>query len=78
MQRTAVQGSPAILAGVTGTWFKDAPTDVSEPHPFRYSFTDLEIGKTIETATRTTQFLAASGAARAAMNQHRQRRPVAR
>lgn len=53
MQRTAVQGSPAILAGVTGTWFKDAPTDTSEPHPFRYSFTDLEIGKTIETKART-------------------------
>ena len=53
MQRTAVQGSPAILAGVTGTWFKDAPVDASEPHPFRYSFTDLEIGKTINTEART-------------------------
>ena len=52
MQRTAVQGSPAVLAGVTGTWFKDAPVEKEAPHPFRYSFTDLEIGKTIETESR--------------------------
>ena len=53
MQRTAVQGSPAILTGVTGQWMKDAPFDASAPHPFRLKFGELEIGKTIETAERT-------------------------
>jgi len=53
MQRTAIQGSPAILSGVTGTWFKDAPVNAEAPHPFRFNFTDLEIGKTINTEART-------------------------
>ena len=52
MQRTAVQGSPEILAGVTGVWQAGAPADAEKPHPFRYSFNDLEIGKTIETEPR--------------------------
>ena len=53
MQRTAVQGSPEILSQVTGVWQKGAPTETKEPHPFRYSFNELEIGKTIETEPRT-------------------------
>ncbi len=53
MQRTAVQGSPGILAGVTGVWQNGAPVEAEAPHPFRYSFNELEIGKTIETAPRT-------------------------
>ncbi len=52
MQRTAVQGSPEILAGVTGVWQNGAPVEADAPHPFRYSFNELEIGKTIETAPR--------------------------
>ncbi len=52
MQRTAVQGSPDILAGVTGVWQQNAPVEAETPHPFRYSFNELEIGKTIETAPR--------------------------
>ncbi len=53
MQRTAVQGSPDILAGVTGVWQNGAPVESDAPHPFRYSFNELEIGKTIVTAPRT-------------------------
>lgn len=53
MQRTAIQGSPMIIAGVTGQWMKDAPVQADAPHPFRLRFSELEIGKTIHTAERT-------------------------
>ncbi len=53
MQRTAVQGSPEILRAVTGSWVKGAATEAKPPHPFRYRFNELEIGKTIETKART-------------------------
>ncbi|MAW82036.1 MAG: phenylacetic acid degradation bifunctional protein PaaZ [Parvularcula sp.] len=53
MQRTAIQGSPDILAGITGAWVKGAPVDAEKPHPFRYKFGELEIGKTIDTDART-------------------------
>jgi len=53
MQRTAIQGSPAIINGVTNIWMKGAGIDASEPHPFRLKFDELEIGKTIETKERT-------------------------
>ncbi|MEZ5895434.1 MAG: phenylacetic acid degradation bifunctional protein PaaZ [Parvularculaceae bacterium] len=53
MQRSAVQGSPDILAGVTGAWVNNAPIESEKPHPFRYKFGDLEIGKTIHTDART-------------------------
>ena len=53
MQRTALQGSPEILAGVTNVWMRGAETDARPPHPFRLSFGEVEIGKSIETAART-------------------------
>ena len=46
MQRTALQGSPAMLAGITRRWSKGAPILEGEQHPFRYHFEDLEIGRT--------------------------------
>ncbi|UFW51302.1 MULTISPECIES: phenylacetic acid degradation bifunctional protein PaaZ [Bradyrhizobium] len=46
MQRTAVQGSPAMISGITGRWIKGAPTLETEKHPFRYYFEDLDIGQT--------------------------------
>ncbi|MBB5519674.1 phenylacetic acid degradation bifunctional protein PaaZ [Amphiplicatus metriothermophilus] len=52
MQRTALQGSPAILTGVANSWIKGAPVDAAPPHPFRLKFGALEIGKTIETKPR--------------------------
>ncbi|MEZ5928952.1 MAG: phenylacetic acid degradation bifunctional protein PaaZ [Parvularculaceae bacterium] len=53
MQRTAIQGSPDILTGVTGAWVKGSKYQATPPHPFRLKFGELEIGKTIETAERT-------------------------
>ena len=53
MQRTAVQGSPETLRAVAGSWVKGAAIEAKPPHPFRYRFSELEIGKTIETKART-------------------------
>lgn len=53
MQRTAVQGSPEILTGVTNVWTRGASIDAKGPHPFRLKFGELELGKTIETDPRT-------------------------
>jgi oxepin-CoA hydrolase / 3-oxo-5,6-dehydrosuberyl-CoA semialdehyde dehydrogenase len=46
MQRTAIQGSPAMLTGLTGRWIKGAPIEEKEKHPFRFHFEDLAIGQT--------------------------------
>jgi oxepin-CoA hydrolase/3-oxo-5,6-dehydrosuberyl-CoA semialdehyde dehydrogenase len=53
MQRTAVQGSPAMLTKVTGSWSKGAPIVEKERHPFRYHFEDLDIGQTFYSKERT-------------------------
>jgi len=52
MQRTAVQASPNLLAGITRRWVKGAKTVETDVHPFRLSFGELEIGRTIHTASR--------------------------
>lgn len=52
MQRTAIQGSPDILAAVTKSWVPGG-TEVDAPaHPFTRKFHDLSIGETIHTAPR--------------------------
>lgn len=53
MQRTAVQGSPAMLAAITREWSKGADERTSELHPFRKTFGELEVGDTLVTGTRT-------------------------
>ena len=53
MQRTALQGSPRMLTGATGRWIAGAPADADPPHPFRLRFSELEIGKQLNTAART-------------------------
>ena len=53
MQRTAVQGSPDILAGITRSYVPGSKTLSKERHPFRLRFSQLEIGHSIETAPRT-------------------------
>ncbi len=53
MQRTAIQGSPEVLRAVTGSWVKGSRVEAKPPHPFRYHFSDLEIGKTVQTPSRT-------------------------
>ncbi len=52
MQRTAIQGSPDILTAIGQQWVSGA-TEVPAPtHPFTRTFTELEIGETINTAAR--------------------------
>ncbi|HTT99648.1 MAG TPA: phenylacetic acid degradation bifunctional protein PaaZ [Rhizomicrobium sp.] len=53
MQRTALQGSPRMLSGVTHDWMRGAPEDRTPPHPFRLKLGELEPGKTLITASRT-------------------------
>ena len=52
MQRTAVQGSPDVIAAVTGQWLPGATTTEGPAHPFRRSFDALRIGDTLHTAER--------------------------
>lgn len=53
MQRTALQGSPRMLASVTSNWMSGAPEMREGPHPFRLRFGELELGKTLVTDART-------------------------
>jgi oxepin-CoA hydrolase/3-oxo-5,6-dehydrosuberyl-CoA semialdehyde dehydrogenase len=53
MQRTALQGSPRMLAGITKSWISGAPEERTGPHPFRLKFGEVEPGKTLVTDPRT-------------------------
>ncbi|WP_299861638.1 phenylacetic acid degradation bifunctional protein PaaZ [uncultured Hoeflea sp.] len=53
MQRTAIQGSPDIISGVTGTWIKGASRPEAPAHPFTRTFNELEIGESIAAGPRT-------------------------
>jgi len=53
LQRTAVQGSPSMLAAVTGEYVRGARVNESEPHPFRKHFEDLQVGDSLLTHRRT-------------------------
>ncbi|ASM79192.1 enoyl-CoA hydratase (plasmid) [Vitreoscilla filiformis] len=53
LQRTAVQGSPSMLAAITGEYVRGAAVKDSELHPFRRYFEDLEIGHSLLTHRRT-------------------------
>lgn len=53
LQRTAVQGSPAMLAAVTGEHVRGAPVNEDGVHPFRKHFEDLRIGDSLLTHRRT-------------------------
>jgi oxepin-CoA hydrolase/3-oxo-5,6-dehydrosuberyl-CoA semialdehyde dehydrogenase len=53
MQRTALQGSPAVLSSVVKQWLPGAPKPEGEVHPFRKRICELEIGYTLKTASRT-------------------------
>ena len=53
MQRTAIQGSPDLIAGITGQWLPGAAQAPGPAHPFRRSYHDLAIGETLETPERT-------------------------
>ena len=53
MQRSALQGSPDLLAAATQVWMKGATEDDKGPHPFRYNFDEIYLGKTLNTESRT-------------------------
>ena len=53
LQRAAVQGSPTMLAAVTGEYVRGAAVRESEQHPFRKHFEDLRIGDSLLTHRRT-------------------------
>jgi oxepin-CoA hydrolase / 3-oxo-5,6-dehydrosuberyl-CoA semialdehyde dehydrogenase len=53
LQRAAVQGSPTMLAAVTGEHVRGATLHESDTHPFRKHFEDLQIGDSLLTHRRT-------------------------
>ncbi|HET9356002.1 MAG TPA: phenylacetic acid degradation bifunctional protein PaaZ, partial [Sphingomicrobium sp.] len=53
MQRTALQSSPAMLAAITGQFIPGAPKHVISTHPFRLKMSELSIGDTWKTGSRT-------------------------
>jgi oxepin-CoA hydrolase/3-oxo-5,6-dehydrosuberyl-CoA semialdehyde dehydrogenase len=53
MQRTALQGSPTMIAAVTGEYMRGAKLIETEIHPFRRHFEDLQIGESLLTHRRT-------------------------
>src|SRR3569833_946189 len=52
MQRTAVQGTPSVIAAVTGRWVKGAKQLDPGVHPFRKPFGALQIGDTFNSGER--------------------------
>ena len=53
MQRTAIQSSPTMIAAITGQYVPGAPKKFIDIHPFRRRMSELEIGDTLKTASRT-------------------------
>ena len=53
LQRAAVQGSPTMLAAVTGEHVRGAKVNNTPLHPFRSYFEDLQIGDSLLTHRRT-------------------------
>ncbi len=53
MQRTAIQGSPEVIAAITGQWQPGAPEITGPEHPFQRTFAEIAIGETLHSAPRT-------------------------
>jgi oxepin-CoA hydrolase/3-oxo-5,6-dehydrosuberyl-CoA semialdehyde dehydrogenase len=53
MQRTALQGGPEVLSRVIGQWLPGAEKPTGDIHPFRKRISELDIGYTLKTASRT-------------------------
>jgi oxepin-CoA hydrolase/3-oxo-5,6-dehydrosuberyl-CoA semialdehyde dehydrogenase len=53
MQRTALQGGPDVLSKIVGQWLPGADKPTGDVHPFRRRISELEIGFTLKTASRT-------------------------
>jgi oxepin-CoA hydrolase/3-oxo-5,6-dehydrosuberyl-CoA semialdehyde dehydrogenase len=53
MQRTAIQSSPAMIAAITGAFIDGSPKHEISVHPFRLKMSELKIGDTLKTKSRT-------------------------
>jgi oxepin-CoA hydrolase / 3-oxo-5,6-dehydrosuberyl-CoA semialdehyde dehydrogenase len=53
LQRCAVQGSPTMLAAITGEHVRGAAVREGDVHPFRKHFEDLQVGDSLLTHRRT-------------------------
>ena len=53
LQRSAVQGSPTMLAAITREYVRGAAVNETDMHPFRKHFEDLRIGDSLLTHRRT-------------------------
>lgn len=53
MQRSALQGSPMMLATIVNQYLPGAVQTTGEVHPFRKSLGELELGYTLHTVSRT-------------------------
>ncbi len=51
MQRTAIQGSPAMLTAITGEYITGTPT-TDKGHPFKLNFDELAVGDSLTTESR--------------------------
>ncbi|MCY7339039.1 MAG: phenylacetic acid degradation bifunctional protein PaaZ [Sphingomonas bacterium] len=53
MQRSALQSTPAMIAAISQQYMPGAPKHVLTAHPFRKRMSELAIGDTLNTASRT-------------------------
>ncbi|MGN6589413.1 MAG: phenylacetic acid degradation bifunctional protein PaaZ [Sphingomicrobium sp.] len=53
MQRTALQSTPAMIAAITEQYVPGAPKHIIDVHPFRLKMSELHIGNTWVTPSRT-------------------------
>lgn len=52
MQRSAIQGPPALLSAIAGRYVSQAPVEQVKTHPFRLDFNTLEPGMSLCTPSR--------------------------
>jgi len=52
MQRTAIQGSPSVIANITEQWIAGAKSRKVKTHPFRRIYKDLKVGDQLQTKSR--------------------------
>jgi oxepin-CoA hydrolase/3-oxo-5,6-dehydrosuberyl-CoA semialdehyde dehydrogenase len=53
MQRTAIQSTPSMIAAISEQYIPGGPKHVIDTHPFRKTMSELNIGDTLKTASRT-------------------------
>nr|WP_294848099.1 phenylacetic acid degradation bifunctional protein PaaZ [uncultured Sphingomonas sp.] len=53
MQRTAIQSTPTMIAAISEQYIPGAPKHVIDVHPFRKRMSELSIGDTLKTESRT-------------------------